>query len=76
MYTTLLKDIWIVEKAAVLVTVGWAGMAQWAWLVGSFGKNMLIEMTLVGGAILLNNATGARRRGKLSGFASTDPSSH
>eukprot|EP01048_Picozoa_sp_COSAG05_P023383 COSAG05_NODE_5044_length_1281_cov_1.087140_2_plen_52_part_00 len=51
-------------------------MAQWAWLVGSFGKNMLIEMTLVGGAILLNNATGARRRGKLSGFASTDPSSH
>ena len=44
--------------------------AVWAFLLLSCIKNMCIEMSIVGAAILQNNAVSASERGALSGFAS------
>ena len=43
----------------------------WAWLLFMCTKNMCIEMSIVGLAILQNNSVSSAHRGELSGFAST-----
>ena len=43
---------------------------QWGFLGVCCVKNMCIEMSIVGAAILQNNAVAAEERGELSGFSS------